>query len=62
MADISLPAKDRLQLAIEEYRQGKFKSIRKAASTYDVNNQTMTNRLNWMPSLHNPQLKSRKLP
>ena len=61
MAGVSLPAEDQLQLAIEDYRQGKFTSIRKAAEAYDIYHQTMSNRINGIPTLNNAQQKNRKL-
>ena len=61
MADQSLPTENRIQLAIKDYQQGQFKSIRQATATYDVSHQILSNRLRSVQSRRDTDIKKQKL-
>ncbi|KAH8900535.1 hypothetical protein GQ53DRAFT_862840 [Thozetella sp. PMI_491] len=61
MADQSLPAEERLELATQDYRSAVFTSIRQAAAAYGLNHATLANRLNGRGSRRTAQTVNRKL-
>jgi hypothetical protein len=57
----SLTTEERVQLAVEGYEQGHFKSIRQAAAVYNVVHSTVLRRRRGLPIRHDAQINNRKL-
>lgn len=59
--DHSLPIEDQVRLAVEDYQQGVFRSIRQAAAIYNMAHTTVAYRLYRVLPRRDAQIKSRKL-
>jgi hypothetical protein len=46
VADSVIKSESRIQLALQAFKNGQFKSIRAAATAYDVSYRTLTYRIN----------------
>ena len=57
----SLPTDERIRLAIESYQYSQFKSIHQVAAIFDINHQTISNRLHSRQPRYEVAKMSRKL-